>query len=448
MVSAALTNPLHCLLTLTPLGQRQLRQSTGWAMFRQAFNRLWNDKRGNALMLAGAALPLIVGSAGLATDTIQWTLWKRQLQRAADSAALAGVYARVQNNASQTAAQAVDNDLARNHHTQIALKSGFPAVAFPTNSDWTNGVQVTLGVQKTLGFSSIFMPTAPTITAQATAATIATGVYCVVSLIETGATGIKATGNGKIDLGCGMITNSTSLTAAIATGSSQVYATPVAAVGNIGTSANWNGADLLPFTVKQKDPYAEVVPDTSSCAASPPALTETSSVIAPGCYSSINLNGPVNLPSGTYIISGGDLDFGNKAEITCTGCTFVLTNKDSSPTATIGGVDFNADAHIELSAPTNAANPYNGIVIYQDRRAESGPSEVNKINGNATSVIGGAFYFPKQQLQINGGAGLEFTCGQFVAYIVEFSGNSDIVNTCTAGYGGNSIMGKHVRLVA
>ena len=32
--------------------------------------------------------------AGLATDTIQWTLWKRQLQRAADSAAIAGVYDR------------------------------------------------------------------------------------------------------------------------------------------------------------------------------------------------------------------------------------------------------------------------------------------------------------------------------------------------------------------
>jgi len=448
MVDAALTSPVHRSLTLSTLDQRQPRQGTGLAMIRQAFNRLWNDKRGNALMIAGAALPLIVGSAGLATDTIQWTLWKRQLQRAADSAALAGVYARVQNNASQTAAQAVDNDLSRNQHTKIALKSGFPEVTFPTSTDWTNGVQVSLGVQKTLGFSSVFMPTAPTITARATAATIATGVYCVVSLIDTGETGIKATGNGDIDLGCGMITNSTSLTAAIATGSSDVFASPIAAVGNIGSSDNWNGAELLPFTVKQKDPFAEVVPDTSSCDTNPPKLTENTPFLTPGCYSSIDLNGPVALPSGTYIIDGGDLNFGNKANITCTGCTFVLTNKSSSTTATIGDVDFNADAHIELSAPNDATNPYNGIVIYQDRRAESGPSKVNRINGNATSVIGGAFYFPKQQLQINGGAGLEFTCGQFVAYIVEFSGNSAIENTCTAGYGGKSIMGKHVRLVA
>ncbi|HEX6785279.1 MAG TPA: pilus assembly protein TadG-related protein, partial [Sphingomicrobium sp.] len=58
------------------------------------FRKLLKDRRGNALAIACAAMPMVVGCAGLATDTIQWTLWKRQLQRAADSAALAGVYDR------------------------------------------------------------------------------------------------------------------------------------------------------------------------------------------------------------------------------------------------------------------------------------------------------------------------------------------------------------------
>jgi Flp pilus assembly protein TadG len=61
--------------------------------------KLLRDRRGNALIIAGAALPLIIGAAGLATDTVQWALWKRQLQRAADSAALAGVYGEAQGNA-------------------------------------------------------------------------------------------------------------------------------------------------------------------------------------------------------------------------------------------------------------------------------------------------------------------------------------------------------------
>src|SRR5688572_1893309 len=124
---------------------------------RKFLRKMWNDKRGNALLIAGAALPLIIGSAGLATDTIQWALWKRQLQRAADSAALAGVYARVQANANQNATQAVNADLADNDHTNINLMTGFPEVTFPTNAGWTNGVRVRLAIQKNLGFSSLFL---------------------------------------------------------------------------------------------------------------------------------------------------------------------------------------------------------------------------------------------------------------------------------------------------
>jgi Flp pilus assembly protein TadG len=73
---------------------------------------LWRDRRGNALVIAAAALPLVIGSAGLASDTIEWALWKRQLQRAADSAALAGVYAKVE---SQSYTAAITTDLARNN---------------------------------------------------------------------------------------------------------------------------------------------------------------------------------------------------------------------------------------------------------------------------------------------------------------------------------------------
>jgi hypothetical protein len=36
-----------------------------------AIKQLWNDRRGNVLLITGAAIPLVVGSAGLATDTIE-----------------------------------------------------------------------------------------------------------------------------------------------------------------------------------------------------------------------------------------------------------------------------------------------------------------------------------------------------------------------------------------
>ena len=418
----------------------------------KAFKKLWNDKRGNALIIAGAALPLVVGAAGLATDTIQWTLWKRQLQRAADSAAIAGVYDRIANDGSTGNVEtAVDYDLGKHDHTNITLL-GTPDVDYPSGTNWTNPVRVSLDLQKRLGFSSLFMSSPPVITARATAATVATGVYCVVSLVDTSETGIKASGNGDINLGCGMITNSTSLTAAIATGSSTVDATPVAAVGDIQDSDNWGGADLLPFTVKQKDPYGEVEPDTSMCAASPPSFVVKKNKPLPAlpaagattCYSSMTIDGPVTLNSGTYVIDGGNLDFGPDANITCNGCTFVLTNKDPADDATIGQItNMNSTIELHLSAPDNSANPYDGILFYQDRRADAG---TQTINGNSESVLEGAFYFPTQVLRLNGTAGMEFQCAQFVSWIVDFAGTAGLTNECD-DYGDNEIMGKHVRLV-
>jgi Flp pilus assembly protein TadG len=419
-----------------------------------ALRRLRDDRRGNALVIAAGALPLLLGSAGLATDTIQWALWKRQLQRAADSAALAGVYARVQNNSGQTAQQAVDVDLSKNHHTQISLMSGYPQVGFPISTGWTNGVSVNLAIQKSLGFSSLFLSSTPIITAKATAATIATGVYCVVSLEPTSATGITATGNGSIDLGCGMITNSTSLTAAIATGSSEVHATPIAAVGSIAASDNWNGAELLPFTVRQADPFADLSPPSfTPCQGAASRLrvgsnqtVNRSADTGVVCVSDMDLQGDVTLGSATYVIDGGDFDVGAQAKVRCTGCTIILTNSSSGSTATIGTADINGGAQINMSAPTTGT--YKGLLFYQDPRASSSSNDVNKINGNSDSLLTGALYFPKQLLQINGTAGLKFRCAQFVSRTVEFSGNGSITNTCTAGYGDSAIMGKHVRLVS
>jgi hypothetical protein len=419
-----------------------------------SFKKLWRDRRGNALVMAAGALPLLIGSAGLATDTIQWALWKRQLQRAADSAALAGVYARVQNNAGQTAQQAITVDLGKNHHTKIALLTGYPQVTFPTNARWTNGVGVTLAIQKSLGFSSLFMSSPPIIEARATAATIATGVYCVVSLEPTSSTGITATGNGSIDLGCGMITNSTSLTAAIATGSSSVNASPIAAVGNIGNSDNWNDAELLPFTVRQEDPFADLQPPPfTPCQGTANRLrvgsnetvnraTDTGVV----CVSEMDLQGDVTLGSATYVIDGGDFDVGAQAKVRCVGCTIILTSSSSGTPVTIGTADINGGAQINMTAPTSGT--FEDMLIYQDSRATWGPNTVNKINGNSASTFSGALYFPNQQMQINGTAGLNFTCAQFVARKVEFSGNGSITNTCPGGYGDSEIMGRHVRLVA
>ena len=229
----------------------------------KAFKKLWNDKRGNVLIIGGAALPMLVGSAGLATDTIQWALWKRQLQRAADSAAIAGVYDRVQSGNTEGTSEVVNHDLDLNQHTGIGLLSGYPQVVFPADAgDLTDQVQVTLAVRKPLAFSSMFMSEAPMIRVSATAAsTPGTDDYCVVSLEDTTKTGIDASGSSEVIMDCGMITNSLAANAAAAGGSGTVTATVIAAAGGIQQSNNWNVGKYDPYVPAEDDPYADLAPD-------------------------------------------------------------------------------------------------------------------------------------------------------------------------------------------
>lgn len=428
----------------------------------KAMKALLNDKRGNVLVIVGASLPLLVGSAGLATDTIQWVTWKRQLQRAADSAAFAGVYADLQNASVSTA---VGNDLAHNNKTNMTLL-GNPVITYPANtSTYSDAVSVQISVQQELGFSSLFMATPPTITATGVAAVVPTGEYCVISLEPTAITGITATGNASMDLGCGIITNSTSLDAAVATGSANVTASPVAAVGGINTgSDNWGeGTDFLPFTIPQDDPFADVTPTPPSpcnggqVRVNPPgngANSGTTTTLSEGCYSSMTLNGNVKLNPGTYYINGGDLSIGAQADIDGRdGVTFVLTNTSSGSNATIGNVHINGGARVRLSAPTandttgDTVGNFKDILIYQDRRAnDGGSSTANLINGNSNSSFQGAFYFPSRVATFNGTSGMTTDCVQLVARRVEFSGNSSISNSCPSG-GPSAFEGRHVRLV-
>ncbi len=417
------------------------------------FKKLWRDKRGNALLIAGASLPMVIGAAGLASDTIQWTLWKRQLQKAADSAAIAGVYAKVQT---QTVTTAVDYDIDKGNNfirsgsaAKKMLLLNAPVVGYPAaGADFNNAVSVELKLQKTLSFSSFFLSSAPIITANATAAGVVSGDYCAQAQINTNATGISAGGSTTVNLKCGMITNSTSMDAAVAFGASSVTSSPVAAVGGLDSTDNWGpGTTLLPFTIAQPDPFADISPPAipSGCSnwSDNPSDNQTypaTAPTAPVCMRNFTVKGTLNLQPGTYIITG-DMKVNSGAVVNCTGCTFVMTN---SVPANTGTVDINGGARLNLTAPDSGT--YKGILFYSDRGASA--SSINRINGNSSSFFKGAFYFPHQEVIFNGNAGVTFACIKLVSWKLTFTGNSSIDNVCPANWYGDRFKGRHIRLVA
>ena len=426
-----------------------------------SFKRLWRDRRGNSLAIAGAALPLVLGSAGLASDTIQWTLWKRQLQRAADSAAMAGVYAiasgksvgNCANIATATYANPVAYDLRKNNFVGITTYCGVTNP--PSMGGFTadaNAVRVVLEIEKKLAFSGLFLRTTPTIRANSTATIVPSGIYCVKALAN-----YAGNRNRRNRQHCGRSQvrddhHSTSMSAAVATGNvgcdrksyrrcrrnsgkQQLghWHRASAVLAGAGRSVRkCAGADDLPDReLPEPDRVPQRHEDYHGSRCKHPGL-------ATGvyCFSDMNLKGNVTLTPGIYILDGGSLTTTSQATVSCNGCTFVLTNRDPSPSATIGGVNMNGGANVNLVAPSTGctlgtAGCYDGIMMYQDRRAAQGNSQT--VNGNSSSKFEGALYFARADLTFNGNAGMQTNCLQIVSWTVKFTGNSAVSNVCPTG---------------
>ncbi len=425
--------------------------------------KLLGNRRGNALLIAAGAMPMLVGAAGLANDTIQWSLWKRQLQRAADSAAIAGVYDRVNSSGStSTVASTVAHDLTLNQHTWMTNQSGYPQISYPSDSGaMTNQVKVSLAVQQSLPFSSLFMTVAPTIIANSTAAGIPSGEYCVVATENLGSkSGITIGGNAKIDMDCGMISNSPATNSALSNGnSSTVKATVIAAVGGVQASNNWTVGQYNPYSPPYADPFANVPAPTPSGCSNFPNTNNLNFTADPAhasgqvvCYkSNMQIQGTVILGSATYILDAASIKMSSSsASLSCNGCTIILTSSTAATNpGSIGGIDISG-GQLNLTAPTTGT--YKGMALYQDRRALD--NNTNKINGNSGSIIQGTLYFPSQELVYNGDGTAAAICTQFVTRRITFSGNNTTTNrfakgsTCGDLVAGTLGGGTLVRLVA
>jgi Flp pilus assembly protein TadG len=402
---------------------------------------LWNDRRGNALIIIGASLPLLVGAAGLGTDSIQWVLWKRELQRAADTAALAGAYAEIEG--SETVSTAVSAHMTDNNHTGITLMSGYPQISYPADTGaYTKAVQVNLAIQKSLGFSSLFLSSAPVITTSATAALVDDGSYCVVALNGSTSSSITIGGSSSVNMGCGAISNSTSPTQSVGTnGASYSFvADPIAGVGGMPSSIT-GATDIQPHHVAMTDPFAGKYPTSDAGMTCNKQVNGGNTNLTPGCYKSFKFTGNANytLAPGVYYLDSTNFDVQGTGSITGTGVTIILTG--TSP----GSVSTNGNSSIKLTAPTSGT--------YKDMLFIGMGTTDNNINGDNTSFYDGAMYFPNATTNFNGNSGAMTQCAMVVSNFVNFSGNTNLQNSLTRPDGSpcqaaTQVQGKSVRLIA
>jgi Flp pilus assembly protein TadG len=402
-------------------------------------------KRGNAMIVIAATAPLLIGASAIGLDTIQVTLAKRQLQRSADSAAMAGAYALMQKQTTASAVAAVDRDLTHNNNMTLATPrviQNAPQTG-PYAGD-TRAVRVVLKTTRSVPFMSFFTGSSMDIEVEATAAAVPNGNYCVVSLENTAATGVTFSGNALVNLGCGIATNSTGTSAIAFNGGPSVTASPVAARGGVPAASNFLGnTTVIPNAPAQADPFAHLPnPDISTKTCT--NANTNGPTLGPGCYNGLDFKDTITLLPGTYYVNGGELSFGSKADVTAPGVTFVLTSKNAvSNPSSIASLKMNGGANVKLTAPITGE--YAGLIIYQDRRA---PDDSPHINGGSDAVFDGAIYLPSQDVTFNGNSGLDVVCLRLVTLRVKFSGTTDLVNNCPSNHPTRGFSGLVVRLVS
>jgi hypothetical protein len=402
------------------------------------------DRTAGIGMVVAASLPVFLGGVALAVDTVQWSLAKRQMQRQADSGALAGAFGLAQ---SRSVATSVNRDLAKNNFVPLTInpviENAPTAGAYAGNA---RAVRVVLETDMRLPFSGLFI-SGVRIGSEATAAVLGLGEYCVVALDTSDETGIDMTGNTTVKLGCGMISNTVGNESVDAGGSSTIEASPIAGVGYVPPApSNYaTGTTLISYAIPQQDPFADLADpvmtgtnynrNAATIGPNKPKVT-----LNPGVYQSMSLNGNVKLNPGTYYIKG-DLGFGAQAAVEAIGVTFVLTN--NNPASGVGNIDMNGNSKMTLSAPTTGT--YAGVLFYQDRRAPT--SGGSKFNGTSSSMMQGAIYMPREDITFNGTTGMNVKCLQMVTWRMTFTGTSEITNVCPANSGAGSFPGTVIRLV-
>ncbi|QKG71959.1 pilus assembly protein TadG-related protein [Erythrobacter mangrovi] len=393
--------------------------------------RLRGDQRGNVLILAGASLTAVVAAAGIGVDTVQWYLWKRQMQQAVDTGATAGAIAMTFDRDKELA---VNQEVTRTANTAFTIEAINTPPATGAFAGDAGAIEVIAKTSQKLPFSSVFLETAPDIRVRAVATAIAVGAPCVIATATSG-TGIEVFGGANVSLDCPVASNSPGGVSVDVGGSSYLDSNLVLSVGGIDYGSDNLPSDtaVVPYGLPVEDPLADrdLDFDASTCNFNNFQVLPNQDIeLFGGTYcNGLKIQGKARLHKGTYIIRGGSFTVNSGANVQLYGdggVTFILTGLTPTTVATIS---INAAATFKVAAPTSSENAqWAGILFYQD---PIGPA-THTINGGADIDIEGIIYMPTGDLTYNGSATQNAQCLLIVTERIRFGGTNNIENNCNA----------------
>lgn len=367
-------------------------------------HRFVHERSGNVAIIAAIAMPILVVFCGFGGDACYWYYRQRVIQAAADIAAYNATVA-LRSGASQ---QVIDNT-ALQAATQNGWQSAIGTITVntpPTSGTHQNAqsVEVLLTENEPRFFTTLFTKgTVPENTRAVATFTYAKNA-CMLALDKNVSGAMTFWGNADANFtDCNIVSNSLASDSFQVGGAASVITPCARSAGGDVVDASLTLTDctnVVTNAPQANDPYANLPPPPipDDCTAS-----ATSGDFVPGKYcGGLSINGTANFASGIYVIDGGTFKINANAIVAGSDVMFYLTDGAT--------LSFNGSATLNLSAPTTGT--YAGILFYGDR---SQPNATNTINGNATSQLTGAIYFPSQEVRFLGNFSGLNGCSQVVA---------------------------------
>lgn len=357
---------------------------------------------GQALLLMALSMIVLCGFAGLGIDMGYLRYMQRQMQAAADSAALAGA-AEVGYGDVTSAAQA---DAASNGFT-----NGVNGATITVNNPPTSGpdqgnaryVEVLLAQEQPTFFMKLLGVNSEMVNTRAVAYSGVSG-GCIYALNPSESSAFVVNGNSNLTAKCGILDNSDNSTAALVQNGGGCLSAKY--IGVVGQFKNNSSCPPSPTPVSGiagfSDPLAYLAPPTvGPCDYNSVSISGGTPTLYPGVYcGGINISGGstnVTFSPGTYIINGGGMSISGGANVQANGVTFYITAPSQS---SFKGVSITGGSNSSLIAPSTG--PYAAILFFQDRSMTSSSSADSNIAGGSGTAIEGTLYFPTTNLTYAG----------------------------------------------
>jgi hypothetical protein len=393
---------------------------------------IWRARRGSVAIQIGLMATAIIGMSALGTEIVYVLDKHRQMQSAADAAAL-------------SASTALSNGFPSDINVEaraVAADAGFVnGVAGTTvtlhhpplsgaNAGNNKAVEVTVAQPQTLHLVTLFRSGVFSVGARAVALVPDAWRYCMLALDPAAAGALTILNNGVMpNPNCGVAVNSSSNSALTLANNAAVDG-PVSVVGNwsLSNNAHLNGTPLVNHAPAIADPYASMALQTiPACTGQPGSGGNGATLnLTPGHFCSgwnYSNNVTLNLAPGAYYIDT-KLSVGNNAIVNGTGGVTLIVNGTYA-------ISFANNVQVNITAP--ATGPYAGMAFFGTRNGS--PAVTQTFSNNTTLNIEGVVYFPSQTIEFdNNGSTGSGGCTQVIGRMLKVQNNVTLDNNC-AGTG-------------